>query len=68
MSIVKRQRAVGGFTKAEIARVLRGAEAAGFPVKAFEIRPDGVMRVSRGTPEEPTPDPFDTWKAKRDAR
>lgn len=68
MSAPRRQRAVAGFTKTEIARVLRGAESAGFKVATFEIRPDGVMQVSRGAVDDPPADPFDTWKAKRDAR
>lgn len=67
MSATRRQRSTGGFTKAEIARVLKGAEAAGFEVASFEIRPDGMMHVSRATSNALNLDPYDAWKAKRDA-
>jgi len=58
------------FTQADISRALKGAQSAGFEVGAIEIRPDGVLQISRVAPAaSPTPlDPYDAWKAKRDAR
>lgn len=58
------------FTQADISRALKGAQSAGFEVGAIEIRPDGVLQICRLS--APTPvasaDPYEAWKAKRDAR
>ena len=64
-------RAASKFTQADISRALKAAQSVGFEVGSFEIRPDGVLQVSR-LPQTPTSppstDPYDIWKAKRDAR
>lgn len=62
-------RAASKFTQADISRALKAVQAAGIEVGAIEIRPDGVLQISRvaSAPTPPT-DPFETWKAKRDAR
>ncbi len=64
-------RAAAKFTQADVRRALKGAQDAGFDVGAIEIRPDGVMQITRQTqPSASTVpiDPFETWKASRDAR
>ncbi len=62
-------RAISKFRQADISRALKAAQSAGFEVGAIEIRPDGVLQISRMAPPAAAPgDPFETWKAKRDAR
>ncbi|KIC61016.1 hypothetical protein RM53_00045 [Brevundimonas nasdae] len=64
-------RAAAKFTQADVRRALKGAQDAGFDVGAIEIRPDGVMQIMRQTqPSASTVpiDPFEAWKASRDAR
>ena len=58
------------FTQGDISRALKAARSAGFDVGSIEIRPDGVLQISRSTvPAITAPiDPFEAWKAKRDAR
>lgn len=61
------------FTMADISRALKGAKAAGFEVSSIEIRPDGVLQIKRATDQiapaaDTSADPFETWKARRDAR
>ena len=56
------------FTQADVARALRAAEAAAFDVGAVEIDHDGRIRIVRRVEEKSkSPDPFDAWKARRDA-
>lgn len=63
-------RAPSKFKQSDISRALKAAQSAGFEVGAIEIRPDGVLQISRAsTRVEVSPnDPFELWKAKRDAR
>ncbi len=64
-------RAAAKFTQADVRRALKGAQDAGFDVGAIEIRPDGVMQITRQTqPSTSTVsiDPFEAWKSSRDAR
>lgn len=64
-------RAAAKFTQADVRRALKGAQDAGFDVGAIEIRPDGVMQITRQTQPSPSTvpiDPFEAWKASRDAR
>ena len=62
-------RAISKFRQSDISRALKAAQSAGFEVGAIEIRPDGVLQISRTPPPAaPSGDPFETWKAKRDAR
>lgn len=58
------------FTQGDICRALKAARSAGFEVGSIEIRPDGVLQISRlpATVSAPPSDPFEIWKAKRDAR
>lgn len=58
------------FKQADVARALKGALAAGFEVGAVEIGADGQIRIVAASKAKETPslDPFDQWKAKRDAR
>lgn len=56
------------FTQADVAKALKAARAAGFDVGAVEIEHDGRIRIVRRADEKSeTPDPFDIWKARRDA-
>lgn len=62
-------RGASKFTQADISRALKAAQSAGFEVGSIELRPDGVLQISRMPPPAPaTADPFEAWKAKRDAR
>lgn len=63
-------RAPSKFKQSDISRALKAAQSAGFEVGAIEIRPDGVLQISRASPQvEVSPSaPFEVWKAKRDAR
>jgi len=57
------------FTQADVAKALKGAFAAGFDVGAVEIGPDGAIRIVRMDEKaKNSSDPFDEWKATRDAR
>lgn len=57
------------FRQADVARALKGAQAAGFEVGAVEIADDGSIRIERaGKSTDNSPaTPFDKWKARRDA-
>ena len=64
-------RGAAKFTQADVRRALKGAQDAGFDVGVIEIRPDGVMQIMRQTqPSASTVpiDPFEAWRARRDAR
>jgi hypothetical protein len=64
-------RSTAKFTQADIVRALKAAQSVGFEVDAIELRPDGVLQISRHaapTASTASPDPFEAWKAKRDAR
>ena len=67
---MKMPRAPSKFTQADIRRALKAVQSVGFEIGSIEIRPDGVLQVSRlpsvavSTPS----DPYGAWKAKRDAR
>ncbi|WP_426027674.1 hypothetical protein [Brevundimonas sp. TWP2-3-4b2] len=57
------------FRQADVAKALKGALAAGFDVGAVEIGADGMIRIVRNTEKaKNSSDPFDQWKASRDAR
>lgn len=62
-------RASSRFTKADVARALKAAEAAGFTVGAVEIAHDGTIRILKdaGNKVEEVAAPFDAWRASRDA-
>ncbi|MNS15574.1 hypothetical protein D3C72_472110 [compost metagenome] len=56
------------FTQADVSKALKAARAAGFDVSAVEIDHDGTIRIVRQPePKVEAADPFDAWKAKRDA-
>ena len=57
------------FTKADISRALKAAQEAGFDVGSIELRPDGVLQISRlpSTASTAPNNPYETWKAKRNA-
>lgn len=63
-------RAPSKFRQSDISRALKAAQSAGFEVGSIEIRPDGVLQISRSRPltEVSPSDPYELWKAKRDAR
>lgn len=58
------------FKQADVARALKGALAAGFEVGAVEIGADGQIRIVAASKaiDNSSLNPFDQWKAKRDAR
>ena len=57
------------FSQADVAKALKGALAAGFDVGAVEIGQDGTIRIVRNEEKaKNSSDPFDQWKATRDAR
>ena len=57
------------FSQADVAKALKGALAAGFDVGAVEIGKDGTIRIVRNEEKaKNSSDPFDAWKASRDAR
>jgi len=62
--------AASRFTQADVARALKGALAAGCQVRGFAITPEGAIRVEFASKEAENSslDPFDNWKARRDAR
>jgi hypothetical protein len=58
------------FTQAELERAIRAADKAG---KVAVMTPAGIVfaesdKVALPSPEQPPQDPFDAWKAKREAR
>lgn len=55
------------FTQADVARALKAAEAASFEVGAVEIDNDGKIRILRSAEKPASGDPYDVWKARRDA-
>ena len=60
-------RAATRFTQADIARAVKGAQAAGLSVGSVEILADGTIRlVPAGQIKQDAP--FDKWKAGKDAR
>jgi hypothetical protein len=54
----------------DIAKALRAAKAAGFAVSGFEVDENGKLsvQVANESRVEHGADPFDRWKANRDAR
>jgi hypothetical protein len=61
-------RASPRFTKADVARALKGATEAGFAPSSIEIMPDGSIKMSNVVGAvEPELSPYDHWKAKRGA-
>jgi len=54
----------------DISKALKAAKAAGLPVSGFEIDENGKMtfQVANGSRIDPSAEPFDSWKASRDAR
>lgn len=63
-------RAASKFTQADISRALKAVQSVGFEIGSIEIRPDGVLQITRLSPVTTPPpnDPYEVWKAKRDAR
>lgn len=56
------------FHAADVVRAVKAAHAAGLTIVSTEITPDGTIRLIHGTADTSTPmDPFDKWKAKRNA-
>ena len=58
------------FTKADLSRAVRVADELG---KVALWTPQGIVFVESGSvtlpsPEQPAEDPFDTWKARREAK
>lgn len=55
------------FKQAHVVRAVRAAQAAGLPVVATVIAPDGTIRLEHvGAPADAAPtNPFDRWEAKR---
>lgn len=55
------------FKQAHVVRAVRAAQAAGLPVVATVIAPDGTIRLEHvGAPADSAPtNPFDRWEAKR---
>lgn len=62
---MSRRRAV---TKAAIARAVAGARAAGLKVGRVEIADGKIVIHSEGSTSLEPDNPFDAWRAKRDAR
>ncbi len=57
------------FRQADLARAVKAARAVGLAVVATEIRSDGTIRLEHeAAPVKNSSDPFDAWKASRDAR
>lgn len=58
------------FRQADLARAVRAAQAAGLPVVATVIAPDGTIRLEHAAPpaDSQPRSPFDEWEAKRNAR
>jgi len=60
---------VATFRQADLTRAVKAARASGLMVVATEIRADGTIRLEHdATSVKNSPDPFDAWKATRDAR
>ena len=60
---------VATFRQADLTRAVKAARAVGLDVVATEIAPDGTIRLVHKAGSAPDiSDPFDAWKAKRDAR
>ena len=55
------------FKQVHVVRAVRAAQAAGLPVVATIIAPDGTIRLEHvGAPADSLPtNPFDRWEAKR---
>lgn len=63
-------RAASTFKQTDLVRAVKATQAAGLTVGAVEVSPDGTIRISVQGAEAPSgavSDPFETWKAKRDA-
>ncbi|GGD42461.1 hypothetical protein [Aureimonas glaciei] len=54
------------FRQADVTRALKGAKAAGMPVVRVEIDRDGKIVLLTAAVQD-TLNPFDKWKAERDA-
>lgn len=62
-------RTVANWRQVDLTRAVKAARAVGLPVVATVISPDGTIRlVHREEEANNSPDPFDDWKATRDAR
>lgn len=56
------------FRQSDVERAVKAARAAGLDVGGVEVAPDGTIRVTTVTPvPSETGDPFDKWKARKDA-
>jgi hypothetical protein len=55
------------FRPSEVTRAVRAVEKAGLAVGAVDIAPDGAIRIIARDGAAPV-DPYDAWKAKREAR
>lgn len=57
------------FRQADVVRAVKAARAADVTVGAVEVTPEGIIHIVVRLAVEQSPiDPFDTWKAKRNAR
>lgn len=57
------------FRLADVVRAVKAARAADVAIGSLEVTPEGIIRiVARLAVEQSPANPFDTWKAKRDAR
>lgn len=60
---------VAAFRQSDLTRAVKAARAMGLPVVATEIRADGTIRLEHeAAAVKNSADPFDSWKASRDAR
>ena len=60
---------VATFRQADMTRAVKAARAVGLAVVATEIRADGTIRLEHDARTvQNSVDPFDQWKANRDAR
>lgn len=63
-------RAASTFKQTDLVRAVKATQAAGLTVGAVEVSPDGTIRISvqgAAAPFGAVSDPFESWKAKRDA-
>lgn len=50
-----------------IARAIRAARDAGLEIGAVDVRPDGSIRILTPDQIKSSADPYEDWKAKKDA-
>lgn len=57
------------FTRADVERAVKAVRNTGLGVQAVEVMPGGQIRVivETGSPAPEPGNPFDQWRAKRDA-